>query len=111
MNENNRYRFAVLGGDLRQAVIACEIAKRGHTVRCVGGGDMLSRLSGCEICTTADKAMEEANFALLPLPVTRDNLNLELGNEKVALCEIVRLAKKNGTLLLGGIVPEELKRV
>ena len=111
MNENNRYRFAVLGGDKRQVVVAREIADRGHTVRCVGDGDMISRLYGCEICTSVDKAMEGADFALLPLPVSRDNLNIELGSEKVALCDIVRLAKKNGTMLLGGIVPEELKRV
>lgn len=111
MNENNRYRFAVLGGDKRQVVVAREIADRGHTVRCVGDGDMISRLSVCEICTSVDKAMEGADFALLPLPVSRDNLNLELGSEKMALCDIVRLAKKNGTMLLGGIVPEELKRV
>ena len=108
MNGKNLYKIAVLGGDKRQAAVAAELAACGHRIRYMGCGDVTE---GCEICTNVDKAMEGADIAVLPLPVTRDNMSILVGNSKVDIDNILKLAMKNNTLLLGGIVPDELNRV
>ena len=105
MIEKKQYRFAIIGGDKRQMIVAGEIQRLGHNVSCVGFEDGDSLLSGCEVCSSVDKAMRDADFALLPLPITRDGVNVSsLCGENIALSDVLKLAKKNRTLLLGGVV-------
>lgn len=103
----NKYKFAVLGGDKRQRVIARELLARGHSVGCFALGDIGFSVSGCETCATVDKAMSGADIAVLPLPVTRDGKNLTSQSDKIELFEIVRLAQKNNTMILGGLLPSD----
>ncbi len=105
-NDQRKYKFAILGGDKRQSVVASELLRQGYDVSLFGIAD--TSVSG-ELCLNADKAMEGADVAILPLPVTRDNIYLSSLGEMVALNEIVKLAEKNKTILLGGMVPKELK--
>ncbi len=103
-----KYKFALFGGDKRQSVVANELLRHGYCVSLFGVTDPGSF---GELCLSADKAMEGADFAMLPLPVTRDNIYLSSSSERVTLNEIVKLATKNKTMLLGGMVPRELIRL
>lgn len=111
MTNTTKYKFAILGGDGRQAVIASGLAQKGHRVSCFGVDGKLIPISGCEICTNVDKAMSGADFAILPLPVSKDRFHISSVSQKIELGEIGRLAQKNGSLLLGGMVPFELHRI
>ena len=107
-DDRKKYKFALLGGDKRQAVVASELLGHGYSVSLFG---ITETSASGELCLSADKAMEGADFAILPLPVTRDNVYLSSSGERVALNEIVKLAARNKTMLLGGMVPQELIRI
>ena len=114
MNTIKKYKFAVLGGDRRQAYVARELLNRGHTVRIFGLGGF-SSLCGGEHCSSLERAIDGSDAVLLPLPVSRNGIDLlqaEDGGETVKLCEIIRLADLHGCrLILGGVIPEEIVRL
>ena len=99
----DKYRFAVIGGDKRQAVIARELLMRGDSVSCFALGEIGFSLTGCENCASLDKVMSEADVVLLPLPASRDGIYLNSQSDKVTLSEISRLAQKNKSLMLGNL--------
>ncbi len=107
-DDRKKYKFALLGGDKRQSVVASELLGHGYGVSLFGITD--TSAFG-ELCLSVDKAMEGVDFAILPLPVTRDNIYLSSSGDKVTLNEIVKLAAKNKTILIGGMVPHELIRL
>ncbi len=115
MNQTN-YTFAILGGDRRQTVIAQRLLDRGHRVRVYGLGELSADCGDAEVCTTAEKAITEADAVLLPLPTSRDGSNLSFGNIPTApplpLTDLVKLVSRKGCkLLLGGMIPEELQQI
>ena len=108
---SNKYTFAILGGDRRQAVIAKNILALGHTVKVFGLTPFANEMQGAEICSTPEKAFKGANFIILPLPTSRDGkiLNISDGEktEAVELEKIVSLAHRNGNMpIIGGVIPE-----
>ena len=110
-NYTQKYKIAILGGDKRQGEIAALFSSKEHDVRLFGLSDAAVNIPSSKLCSSMDKAMDSADIAMLPLPLSRDNLHLSATGEKVALCDIVKLAGSNKTVLLGGIVSEEVKRL
>lgn len=106
----NGIKFAVLGGDKRQAVIANELINAGADARTFALGDNKSAIRGAEHCLSVEKAIEGCDVVVLPLPVTRDNTHLAAQNVKVPLLEIVKLTAKSKALILGGMIPVETLR-
>ena len=106
-NNFENMKIAVLGGDKRQIVVAEELLRLGCDVRLYAVSDQAAFPDGAELFRSIDKAIEGARVIILPLPVTRDNIHLTAQNVKIALSDIVRLAKKNDSLLLGGMIPTE----
>ena len=45
---SDKYRFAILGGDRRQAVIARKLRALGHTVRVYGISAFVEEMTGAE---------------------------------------------------------------
>lgn len=108
---NEKYSFAVIGGDSRQVVIANELIRRGHEVKVFGLGNLGVHCVGAELLTSLEKAVDGSEIILLPLPVTRDNVNLLLASdpkaETVPLIELVRLASRyKCCAILGGMLPD-----
>ena len=110
-NDTPKYKIAILGGDKRQAEIAALFSAKGHEVRLFGLSDGCLNASSGKLCTSVDKAIYGADFAILPLPITRDNLYLSATEEKISLADIVKLAAANKTILLGGMVSDDMKRL
>lgn len=71
--------FAILGGD-RRALAAAKILSENFEIRFFGFGDG----------STLEKTLENADYALLPIPLTRDGktLNAPFSKEKTPLSEI-----------------------
>lgn len=110
---SDKYRFAILGGDRRQAVIARKLRALDHTVRVYGISAFVEEMTGAEICSSAQRAIKDSDVILLPLPTSRDGKTLNLcESEKdgpVELDNIVSLAHRSGNkLIIGGVVPETM---
>ncbi len=107
-----KYIFTILGGDRRQAVIAKRLLKEGHTVRIYGLGEHSSEIIGAEFYTVALKAISECDVLILPLPVSRDNISLNLNaytSDTISLYDILKCAAQNEkTVVLGGVVPSQM---
>ncbi len=113
---SEKYTFALLGGDGRQAVVAKRLLSLGHTVRIFGLGEQSAEISGAEIYMSAEKAVAGCDAVLLPLPLSRDNISLNLTSvEKKdipTLSDIVKYTAKNRkTIIVGGIIPKEMREL
>ena len=116
IDDNSKYNFALLGGDRRQAVVAERLIERGHSVKTFGLGSFAAAINGVEICSTPEKAISGSNFVLLPLPVSKDKINLSFASDQsitpISLTSIVELAVKYGAkAIIGGIIPHEIERI
>lgn len=113
-NIQDKHIFAVLGGDARQRTVAKRLIESGAKVRTYALGDS-GDLAGASVCNSVERAIAGSNVIILPLPVSRDNINLsvrDLNLPGIELCDIVKLAKKYGVVyILGGMVPEEMQTV
>ena len=112
---SEKYIFTILGGDRRQAVVAARLLDLGHTVRIYGLGELSARLCGAEIFSSVDKAVFGCDALILPLPVSRDNINLYFAmsptSQTVSLKDILNNASKSGCqVVLGGMIPDEALR-
>ena len=103
-------KIAIIGGDKRQAVIADRFVELGYDVRIFAVPMLCGIGNGTVSCMSVDKAMEGADIVLLPLPVSRDNVNLFTGGERILLSDVVRIAVKYGSLIYGGMIPDDMLR-
>ncbi len=113
---SKKYIFTVLGGDLRQVTVAKRLLSLGHTVRIFGIEGFSSELVGADIHMSAEKAVLGADAVILPLPVSRDNmcLNISALNSKdnILLTDIVKYTAKNeNSVILGGIIPHAMSDI
>ncbi len=113
---SRKYIFAVIGGDYRQIKIIKRILEHGHFVKIFGINAPMNDISGAEISSSAEKAIQESDIVLLPLPVSRDNINLNLtsSNKKdgVLLNDIIKSCAKNiKCLIIGGLIPYEMSKL
>lgn len=69
----NTLRIAVLGGDARQAYAAEWLSSNGCTVSVWG---LSEEVEGVEVCDEAEAAVSGATLLLLPIPLSRDRLQL-----------------------------------
>lgn len=107
---NKKYIFSIVGGDKRQMIVARKLIDSGHEVRIYGLGEASFGISGAEICGRLDASLRSADVILLPLPATRDGVNINMvSGDAVKLTDVVEYAAKNGaSTILGGMIPKEL---
>ena len=109
-NTEKKYKFAILGGDRRQEIVAEELLRRGCSVRTWGIGEV----SGAEVCSSVERAIDRSCVILLPLPATRNKTDLAQkdgdNGSPVKLADIVKLAAFHRCgLIMGGMIPDEIK--
>ena len=61
-NNETKHRFAVLGGDRRQVVVAEMLSERGHDVRIFGLGSSGFECKGAQVCSDAGVLIHEGRF-------------------------------------------------
>lgn len=107
-NVGKKYVFSFLGGDSRQAIIAGELRNKGHDVKLFGLEEYISYCPDGQHCMSMEKALEDSEILILPLPVSRDNEHLSIANsEKIPLKYIIKLCIKNEiNIIFGGMLPE-----
>ena len=96
-------KIGILGGDMRQAVLAKRLSSVGFEVAVWGTG------RNCDIgkavrITDISSAIRSADAIVLPLPVSRDGVTLNCPlykGDSPRLSEILELAEAD-TVLLGG---------
>ena len=114
-NNETKHRFAVLGGDRRQVVVAEMLSERGHDVRIFGLGSSGFECKGAQVCSDAEKAIAESEIVILPLPATKNGITLScpLCNDiNLTLRDIVNLAIKHRCkAIFGGNLPDEFIRM
>jgi dipicolinate synthase subunit A len=111
---SKKYTFAILGGDLRQAVVARKLLALGHNIKIFGFGNLSGEIPGAEIHLSLEKAILGCDAILLPLPTSRDGILLNLfSSEKKdspILSDIIKHASKNTMpLIIGGMIPKGMR--
>ena len=69
----NAPNIAVIGGDARQVFAADYLAHHGYPITTYG---LCSRPQIAHICTTYQEAVKDARILLLPLPLSRDHMQI-----------------------------------
>ena len=109
MNPTNIETFAVIGGDLRFAYLAGQLAADGYKVITTGfdGADLPPCVTGC---TNPSQAASLADFVILPMPVTTDGsiLNAPFSRSRITLDEVLS-ALKPSQKLVGGAISNEVR--
>lgn len=96
-------KIGILGGDMRQAVLAGRLSSLGFEVAVWGFGQSCD-IRGAVRCTDVASAIKSADAIVLPLPVSRDGVTLNCPMyraEAPRLSEILELSEPD-TVLLGG---------
>ena len=96
-------KIGILGGDMRQAVLARRLSSMGFEVA-VWGLSKNCDIGGCVRCAEMSDAIRRADAVVLPLPVSRDGVTLNCPlykGDPPRLSEILRYAEPD-TVLLGG---------
>ncbi len=94
----NKPTFMIIGGDCRFSYIRTFLESKGYAVRQIYPGDY-----------KADN-FRETDIFILPVPVTRDNININtpLAGEYFYIGDFLRLIPEN-SLVAGGLFSDELK--
>jgi dipicolinate synthase subunit A len=93
-------KTAVIGGDMRQGYLARELQKIGFTVSAYGVKGECPNL-----CDTLDAALLNADFAILPYPISPDGVYLNAICEScnIKLCELFDAIRLSGVkYVIGG---------
>ena len=103
---NNIETFAVIGGDLRSAYLAGQLAVDGYKV--ITSGFDSTDLPPCVTgCTNPAQAVSLADCVILPLPVTTDGstINAPFSRVRITLDQVLN-ALHADQLLVGGQVSD-----
>lgn len=95
--------FGVIGGDKRQLMMTKSMIADGYRVQ-MAGFDTIETLSGLWNNTTFDKAINDSEVLILPLPVTKDGKNLNAPYSSEAICIDDNFAEKiSGKMVFCGM--------
>ncbi len=94
-------KISVIGGDLRQIYAAKNLMEQGYDVKMYGFGEV--SLDGLSEVSDFSQATHGADCVLLPLPVTRDKmtLNMPLCQQKLPLSELFSGISNHTTVFCG----------
>ena len=109
-----KYTFSVVGGDHRQLEIIRKLLADGHHVKVFSLGVSPEKVTRAEISSTLEKALTDCDVLLLPLPLTRDgvNVNLTEPSQAVSIDTIVQACKKvSNRIVFGGLIPSSILEI
>ena len=100
--------FSVIGGDVRFVRVCERLAEQGFSVLSSGLGENLKETDFLKICS-ADFAVKNSDYIILPLPVTSDNLYISSpdSNTKIPVKEVISNLSSN-QVVFGGKISKSL---
>ena len=105
-------KIAVMGGDLRQLVVARELAGLYDVFAWGTWGER--EIEGVHACESPEQVIDGAEAVILPLPASTDGATLnspsDLAQNRIKLSRIAGLMRDGG-ILVGGKLPEALCQV
>ena len=110
---SEKYTFSVIGGDHRQLVIIKKLLLLGHGVKVFSISAPIGCIPGAEFTSSAEKALEGSDILLLPLPMSRDgiNINLTSSEQTIQIAYLFGLlSKKKNPLVFCGLVSKEIRK-
>lgn len=98
--------FSVIGGDIRFVRVAQRLAEQGFLVFTAGLGDNLQEAEKLKICS-AEYAVKNSDYIILPLPATTDNqyINAPDSTVKIPLETIISNLKAEQIVFGGKLSP------
>lgn len=105
----NLKRLLIIGGDSRQIYMSQHLKKCGFDTTLFGFENADNYNSKYEKTSLSDE-IKQADIIILPLPVTRDNitLNVVFSNKKILLSSIIEFID-DSKIVFGGMIPNEHK--
>ncbi len=87
---NEKLKIAVIGGDLRQLVVARELARDGFEVALYGFDNVMYDCGDAVKCLRMSDALNESGIIILPVPFSADNcrINSPLTKKEIRLEEL-----------------------
>ncbi len=108
-----KYKFTIVGGDKRMAVLAKHLSACGQGVNtCYLFGSSIQ--SGVKIHNNVEKAISEADILILPMPISRDNIHVFSANKEfeVSVEDVLKYAKKYEVKhVFGGNINSEIRDI
>ncbi len=103
-------RILVLGGDMRIAMLANSLNQDGFCVTIYGFSDDIEFEGGMERAENLKKAVKGNDVVVAGLPLSADgeNINMPFSEEKIKICELLKIMSKD-QLLLGGRISDKIK--
>lgn len=104
-------KLGVVGGDLRQLVMARSLAEKGYEVALYGLDTYAGEYGGVTRCCELASAVRGCRAVILPLPATRDGerIHCPLTKNEVPIDGLFRLVGAD-RLVLGGRISEGFRR-
>ena len=106
---NDRPQIAVLGGDMRQYVVARELCNRGAQIYTYGICVGASEATDIKVCDELCEAVYGASAVLLPLPATADGVSLNCpsikSSDRITLEKIID-STNAPCCVCGGKIPQ-----
>lgn len=109
-----KYRFTVVGGDKRTLALLRLLLLRGHSVSVALAPDGATALSGLTVYSNYEKVMETCDILILPMPITRDDINIFslCSDTAVSIENILDCAKRNNIKhVLAGNVSDKINEL
>ena len=102
-------KIGIFGGDIRQAFLARRLAEEGFECATFGLSSDVD-IGNAVRCTDVFGAIKNSKVVLLPLPATKDkiNVNMPYSSIKMPILELVNMLSP-GTILVGGMLDESAK--
>lgn len=99
-------KFGIIGGDMRQYYLAESLKKDGHKIQITGFENYKIKTDFIDNCTLSDIS-ENSDYIILPLPISRDGINLisPFSEKKLNLDFIKNLENKK---IFGGSIPDTI---
>lgn len=102
-------KFLIIGGDKRQLYLAEYLKRNYYDVKIYGFTDYNIKIQAVDE-DSIQKALQESNVKVLPLPVTKDGVTVNTTQSPVKIdIEDIIAELKRDDVVFGGLIPKDIK--
>ncbi len=107
---NKNLKIGIIGGDMRQALLAAKLAEMGFETA-IFGNSYTDGVGSAVICRDAVGAVNKSGVVVLPLPVTHDDVYINTSSAVDGELSLSQLCDMlvDETVLVGGKIPPQIK--